>query len=237
LTASQIAEKAGIAVVYGDTDSLFLSYEKTKVVKLEEEIKRDLKLDVEVGETYRRIFFTEAKKRYAGLRQDGSLDIVGLEVIRGDWAEVAKRVQENVLEIILKETYPKKAVDYVRSVITDLRHRKVPLHDLIIWKTLTKTPDQYAIKSPHVEAAKMLKEKGWRLTSGDKVGYVILEGKGRLYNRVKPYVWAKSEEVDVDYYITNQVLPAASRILSFFNVTEAELLKETEEIRSLMDYV
>ena len=237
LTASQMAEKSGMVVVYGDTDSLFISYEKTKVAKLEEEIKCDLKLDVEVGETYQRIFFTEAKKRYAGLRQDGSLDIVGLEVIRGDWAEVAKRVQEHVLEIILKETYPKKAVDYVRSVITDLRHRKVPLHDLIIWKTLTKTPEQYAIKAAHVEAAKMLKEKGWLLTRGDKVGYVILEGKGRLYNRVKPYIWAKSEEVDVDYYITNQVLPAASRILSFFNITETELLKETEEIRSLMDYV
>ena len=240
LTASQMAEKAEIQVVYGDTDSLFLSYDQTKVQKLEEEIRRDLKLDVEVGEVYKRIFFTEAKKRYAGLRQDGSLDIVGLEVIRGDWAEVAKKVQEHVLEIILNEPSPKRAIDYVRSVIEDLKHRKVPLHDLIIWKTLTKSPEDYAIKAPHVEAAKMLKEKGWRLTGGDKVGYVILTGQGRLYNRVKPYVFAKLEEIDVEYYITNQVLPAASRILSFFNVTEAELLKETketQEIRSLMDYV
>ncbi|MCL4430140.1 MAG: DNA polymerase II [Chloroflexi bacterium] len=240
LTASQMAEKAGIQVVYGDTDSLFLSYDQAKVAQLEKEIERDLKLEVEVGEVYRRLFFTEAKKRYAGLRQDGSLDIVGLEVIRGDWAEVAKQVQEHVLEIILKESSPKKAVVYVRSVIADLKHRKVPLHHLIIWKTLTKAPDEYAIKAPHVEAAKMLKEKGWRLTGGDKVGYVVLAGKGRLYNRVKPYVFAKTEEVDVDYYITNQVLPAAARILMFFDVTEAELLKETketEEIRSLMDYV
>jgi DNA polymerase I len=237
LTASQMAEKAGITVVYGDTDSLFLNYDQTKVANLEDEIKRELKLDVEVGDVYMRIFFTEAKKRYAGLRQDGSLDIVGLEVIRGDWAQVAKNVQEHVLEIILKEQSPKKAVDYVRSVIADLKHRKIPLRDLIIWKTLTKAPDDYAIKAPHVEAAKLLKEKGWRLTGGDKVGYVILEGKGRLYSRVKPYVFAKIDEVDVDYYITNQVLPAASRILAFFDVTEAELLKETEEIRSLMDYV
>jgi DNA polymerase, archaea type len=240
LTASQMAEKAEIQVVYGDTDSLFLSYDQTKVQKLEEEIKRDLKLDVEVGEVYKRIFFTEAKKRYAGLRLDGSLDIVGLEVIRGDWAEVAKKVQEHVLEIILNEPSPKRAIDYVRSVIEDLKHRKVPLHDLIIWKTLTKSPEDYAIKAPHVEAAKMLKEKGWRLTGGDKVGYVILTGQGRLYNRVKPYVFTRLEEIDVEYYITNQVLPAASRILSFFKVTEAELLKETketQEIRSLMDYV
>ena len=240
LTASQMAEKEGIAVVYGDTDSLFLSYDQAQVAKLEEEIKHDLKLDVEVGEVYKRIFFTEAKKRYAGLRQDGSLDIVGLEVIRGDWAEVAKKVQERVLEIILNEQSAKNAVAYVRSIITELKQRKIPLHDLIIWKTLTKAPDEYAIKAPHVEAARMLKEKGWRLTGGDKVGYVILMGKGRLYNRVKPYVFAKSGEIDVDYYITNQVLPAASRILAFFDITEAELLKETEETqakRSLMDYV
>ncbi len=240
LTASQMAEKAEIEVIYGDTDSLFLKYNKAKVAKLEDEIKSELKLDVEVGEVYRRVFFTEAKKRYAGLRQDGSLDIVGLEVIRGDWAEVAKKVQEHVLEIILNEPSPKNATDYVRLVIADLKHRRVPLHDLIIWKTLTKPPEDYAIKAPHVEAAKMLREKGWRLTGGDKVGYVILEGKGRLYNRVKPYVFANIDEVDVDYYITNQVLPAAARILSFFEVTEEDLLKEskeTEEIRSLMDYV
>jgi DNA polymerase, archaea type len=237
LTATNMAEKAGVQVVYGDTDSLFLNYDETKILKLEKEIKLELKLDVEVGEVYKRIFFTEAKKRYAGLRQDGSLDIVGLEVIRGDWAEVAKKVQEHVLEIILKEQSPKKAIDYVRSVIADLKHRKVPLHNLIIWKTLTKAPEDYAIKTPHVEAAKMLKEKGWRLTSGDKVGYVILEGKGRLYSRVKPYIFAKYNEIDVDYYITHQVLPAATRILMFFEVSEAELLKETEESKSLMEYV
>jgi len=72
------------------------------------------------------------------------------------------------------------------------------------------------------------------------VGYVILEGKGRLYSRVKPYVFAKNEEVNVNYYIANQVLPAAARILAFFDETKAELLKETketEEVRSLMDYV
>ncbi|HKM60089.1 MAG TPA: DNA polymerase domain-containing protein, partial [Candidatus Bathyarchaeia archaeon] len=171
---------------------------------------------------------------------DGTLDIVGLEVIRGDWAEVAKKVQEHVLEIILKEQSPAKAIDYVRTVVEELKQRKVPFHDLIIWKTLTKPPEQYAIKAPHVEAAKMLKEKGWRLTGGDKVGFVILAGKGRFYNRVKPYVFAKYDEVDVDYYVTNQVVPAAARILSFFGITEKELIsekKESEESRSLTDYL
>jgi len=240
LSATRLAEDKSLAVIYGDTDSLFLTNDEKKLLGLKAEIKEKLGLEVEVSEVYKRIFFTEAKKRYAGLRLDGTLDIVGLEVMRGDWAEVAKKVQEHVLEIILKEQSPVKAVDYVRTVIAELRQRKVPLHELIIWKTLTKPPEQYAIRAPHVEAAKMLKEKGWRLTGGDKVGFVILAGKGRFYSRVKPYIFAKYDEVDVDYYVTNQVVPAAARILGFFGVTEKELVsekKESEESRSLTGYL
>jgi DNA polymerase I len=240
LSATRLAEEKGLAIIYGDTDSLFLANNEKKLLELKDEIKEKLGLEVEVGEVYKRIFFTEAKKRYAGLRLDGTLDIVGLEVMRGDWAEVAKKVQEHVLEIILKEQSPLKAVNYVHNVIEELRQRKVLLHDLIIWKTLTKPPEHYAIKTPHVEAAKMLKEKGWRLTGGDKVGYVILIGQGRFYSRVKPYVFANYDDVDVDYYVTNQVVPAAARILGFFGVTEKELIsqkKETKETRSLTDYL
>jgi DNA polymerase I len=240
LTAEKIAKTAGIKVVYGDTDSLFISYDKSKAEKLQKHVESELKLEVEIGEIYRRIFFTEAKKRYAGLRRDGSLDIVGLEVIRGDWANIAKRVQEHVLEIILSESSAQKALGYVRDTVKALKQRKVPFNDLIIWKTLTKAPQDYNIKAPHVEVAKMLIEKGWRLSSGDKVGYVILKGKGRLYSRVKPYVFADYEDVDVDYYVTNQVLPSALRILEFFNITQEEIIKKETaktEKGSLMDYV
>jgi DNA polymerase I len=241
LSAARLVEGKGLTIIYGDTDSLFLTYDEKKILELRKEIGAELGLEVEVSEVYRRIFFTEAKKRYAGLRADGSLDIVGLEVIRGDWAQVAKDVQENVLGIVLKEQSPGKAVDYVHKVVEELKQRKVPFRDLIIWKTLTKPPEEYAVRAAHVEAAKMLKEKGWRLAGGDKVGYVILAGKGRFYSRVKPYVFANYDEVDVDYYITNQVVPAAARVLESFGVTEEELVKadkkETEGTKSLMDYV
>jgi len=240
LASIKMAEKAGLSVIYGDTDSIFINYDKIKVFNLEQDIKRELKLNTEVAKVYKRILFTTAKKRYAGLQQDGNLDIVGLEVIRGDWAGVAKRVQEQVLEIILNEQSSKKAIDYLRSVIVALKNRKVPFNELIMWKSLTKTPEAYTNRAPHVEAAKKLREKGLCLTGGDKVGYVILKGKGRLYNRVKPYIFANYNEIDVDYYINNQVLPAVTRILAFLNLNEAELLKEvkeTEKIRNLMDYV
>ena len=76
------------------------------------------------------------------------------------------------------------------------------------------------MNAPHVQAAKMLINSGWDLGVGDKVGYVVTRGMGELYERVKPYVFASYDEVDKEYYISNQVVPAALRILSMLNIDE-----------------
>jgi DNA polymerase I len=239
LTTIEIAKKWGLKVVYGDTDSIFIRHEPDKVEKFSREIEEKLGLEIKPDKIYVRIFFTEAKKRYAGLLPDERLDVVGLEVIRGDWAVVAKKVQEKVLEIILKEQSPKKAAKFVQQFIYELKQKRVPYRDLIIWKTLTKPAEEYEVRAPHVEAAKMLAEKGWKLTVGDKVGYVVVAGSGRLYERVKPYMFASYDEVDIEYYITKQVAPAAVRVLECFGITEEQLLTSTveeKEVRKLTDF-
>jgi len=78
-----------------------------------------------------------------------------------------------------------------------------------------------------VEAARMLMQEGWELILGDKVGYVITKGEGKLYERAKPYNLASYDEVDLDYYVEKQVIPAALRILKQFGVTEREILPPT----------
>jgi len=240
LNAIDMAKKEGLKVVYGDTDSIFLKHEPEKIEKLSEEIEEKLGLEIKPDKVYVRIFFTEAKKRYAGLLPDGQLDIVGLEVIRGDWAVVAKKVQEKVLEIVLKEESPKKAARFVQQFIYELRQRRVPYRDLIIWKTLTKPIEEYEVKASHVEAAKMLMEKGWRLAVGDKVGYVVVVGAGRLYERVKPHAFASYDEVDIEYYVSKQVAPAAARVLESFGITEEQILTpkmEERETRRITDFL
>ena len=239
LNSVKMAEKEGLKIIYGDTDSIFLENRPEKLEKLSKEIRATLGLEVNPDEVYVRIFFTEAKKRYAGLLSDGRLDIVGLEVVRGDWAEVAKKVQERVLEIILKEQSPKKAAAFVEQFVYELRQKRVPFRDLVIWKTLTKPAKEYEVKASHVEAAKMLEAKGWKLGVGDKVGYVVVVGAGRLYERVKPYLFASYDEVDVEYYVSKQVVPAAARVLESFGITEEQLLKSgmhEKETRSLTDF-
>lgn len=227
----ETAKELGLDIVYGDTDSLFIKYDPQKIETLVQRIREQLGLEIRPEKIYKRILFTEAKKRYCGLLPDGSLDNVGLEVVRGDWANVAKITQERVLELILKEKSVEKAVEFVKSLIKDLREHKIPYRDLIIWKTLTRPVEKYKVNAPHVEAARILKRLGWDLTVGDQVGYVITQGSGRLYERVKPYVLASYGEIDIEYYIKKQIAPAALRILSMFGVKEKDILSSVQKAR------
>ncbi|MBS7632519.1 DNA polymerase II, partial [Candidatus Bathyarchaeota archaeon] len=235
----EIARKTGLKVIYGDTDSIFVKNEPQKICWIMAEIAQKLGLEIKLDKVYTRVFFTEAKKRYAGLLPEGQLEIVGLEVIRGDWATIARNVQEKVLETVLKDNSPEKAVKIVQLFIRKLRQKQCPYRDLVIWKTLTKPAEEYAVKTSHVEAAKMLRKAGWELTVGDKVGYVVVTGSGRLYERVKPHVFASYDEVDVEYYVNRQVVPAAVRILESFGITEEQLLESKtvqKETRSLTEF-
>lgn len=233
----KIAEGLSLKVIYGDTDSIFIKYEPEKVKDLFKIIEGELGLEIKPDKIYTRILFTEAKKRYCGLLPDGRLDTVGLEAVRGDWANVAKKIQEKILEIILRERSVKKAVEYVHKYIRDLRAKKIPYRDLIIWKTLTKPLEEYEVRAPHVEAAKLLQKEGWALTVGDKIGYVITIGSGRLYERAKPHTLASYDEIDVEYYVMKQIIPATLRILSLFGIKKQDLLpSQPAEPQTLLEF-
>jgi len=238
MSSIEMARNLGLEVVYGDTDSIFIKHDPGKVKILTKRIEKELGLEIEPEKVYQRILFTEAKKRYCGLLPDGTLDTVGLEVVRGDWANVAKYTQGRVLELVLKQRSPTRATDFVRTFIADIRERRVPYRDLVVWKTLTKPVEKYKVNAPHVQAARILKKEGWALTVGDKVGYVIIQGSGRMYERAQPYAMVSKEEVDTEYYVRKQVVPVALRILSMFGVKEEDLLapKPAEKAKTLVDF-
>ncbi len=223
LKAIKKARELGLEVIYGDTDSLFVKYDKEKVQKLIEWIEKELGFEVKIDKIYEKVFFTEAKKRYAGLLKDGRIDIVGFEAVRGDWAEISKEVQSKVIELILKEGDIKEAIEYVRKVIKDLKEGRVPLEKLIIWKTLEKELSEYKAELPHVVAARRAVAKGYKVRKGEKIGYIIVRGGGRLSSRAWPWFAVKKNDVDVNYYIEHQVIPSALRVLGYFGVSEAAL--------------
>jgi len=233
----KLAQDMGLRVIYGDTDSIFVKYDKDKVDRLIKVIRDKLGLVIKPDKIYVRAFFTGAKKRYCGLLPDGRIDVVGLEAVRGDWSELAKEVQEKIIEIILKENSVDKAIEYVNDVVNKLKRGEIPMSKLIIWKTVTKRLEEYEVKAPHVTAAKKLLSAGYMLTTGDKVGYLVTnKGGPSLADRAEPYVFVKDySEIDVDYYINKQVVPAAMRILSYFGVREEQLVSARRQ-RSLLEF-
>jgi len=219
-----IAKNLGLKVLYGDTDSLFVQYEEKLVNHFIKDIDKNLGLEINLGQLYKRILFTEAKKKYAGLLDDGELDVVGMEAIRGDWSNLARNVQNEVLKLVLQDGNPLRARSYVTSLIKDLESAKVPKSSLVIWKTLTKRPDEYEVNAPHVEVARKMAKEGWPVTVGDKVGFIITKKPGKLYQKAEPHFKVLMDQVDYEYYVHNQIIPAATRVLEVFGIAEKDLL-------------
>jgi len=225
-----LAKSLGLKVLYGDTDSLFVEYNEKLVSQFIKEIDKNLGLEINLGQLYTRILFTEAKKKYAGLMDDGELDVVGMEAIRGDWSNLARNVQNEVLRLVLEDANPTRAKSYVTNLIKDLESAKVPKPSLVIWKTLTKRPDEYEVNAPHVEVARKMAKEGWSVSVGDKVGFIITKKPGKLYQKAEPHFKVSMEQVDYDYYVNNQIVPAAARVLEVFGIAEKDLVGTSGQV-------
>ena len=138
---------------------------------------------------------------------------------------------------MLKTGDVNKAIEYVRRLVAELRSGKVPVEKLVIWKTLSKRLDEYEAEAPHVVAAKRMIEAGYKVQVGEKIGYVIVKGSGRVSSRAWPYFMVKPEQVDVDYYIDHQIVPAAMRILGYFGISEKQLKAAASGQRTLFDFL
>ena len=247
-TSASIAESMGFQVLYGDTDSIFVKKDgmgledlKKEVEKLLEKLSAELPIQIEVDEYYKTIFFVE-KKRYAGYAENGRIIVKGLEVRRGDWCELAKKVQRDVIGIILKEKNIDKAVSLVKDVIAGIKRGEVKLEDYVIYKSLTRKPSKYESVQAHVKAAMKAEKHGLQYAVGSKVGYVVTKGAGNVGDRAYPADLIESFDgevivgadgnvyrLDKEYYINNQIIPSVMRILERFGYTDSFITGRAEQ--------
>lgn len=226
-------------VIYGDTDSAFLKPKEGKEKTFKKDIENFLKkmnksllgiVELNLQGFYKRGIFIPrglikgtAKKRYALLDEEGKILIRGLETVRKDWCNLAKDLQRKVLEFVLKKEDIKEAVNYTKKIIEDLKKKRVKLKDLIIYEQLTKAIEDYKSLSPHLACAKKMKEKGEEVEPGTIIMFVISKKGDTISEKAIPVEWANLSDIDTDYYIHHQIIPAALRILSVFGVKEEDL--------------
>jgi len=132
-------------------------------------------------------------------------------------SKYARQTQQDILKICLIEENVDKAFEYLNERIKALQENKYELRELVVYEQLSKPISEYKLISPHVMAAKRLFEKGIPVGEGSVIGYVIQKGSGSISERAYPVELADSSKLDINYYIENQVIPVAMRILKAFN--------------------
>jgi len=221
------AERMGYAVLYGDTDSLFVAAGVTEAGEarargetLATTLTRDLaehirgayglrsRLDLEFQRLYLRLFLPAvrhgtagARKRYAGLVEEAGREEVvftGMEIVRRDWTELSKIFQRGLFERVFHD----REVDaFIREFIEDLRAGRHDEH-LVYRKALRKEVSEYTTTTPpHVKAARMMHGKPGRL-----IEYVM------TVNGPEPAA-SRTGAFDYPHYMDKQIRPVAEAVL------------------------
>jgi DNA polymerase-2 len=225
--AADAVRARGHRVIYGDTDSLFVDTGELDTARAEagaealraaigrdvaaaltREFGCDSYLQLEFEKVYARFLMPEvrggaggSKKRYAGLVGD-TLELVGLEAVRRDWSEVARRFQR---ELLTRVFHDEPVADFVRTFVADLlagRHDE----ELAYRKAIRKPLAAYTKTTPpHVKAAR--KQAG---PAGRIVTYVMTQaGPEALGETTAP--------PDYEHYVTQQLRPIADAVLRFLD--------------------
>ena len=237
-----IAQNKGFKVIYADTDSIFLELKnktRSDALAFAAEINQQLPsfMELEFEGFYPKGIFVAtkekdtagAKKKYALLSENGEIVVKGFETVRRNWSQIAKELQMEVLKIILKESNPEKAKEYVRKIIALLKEGKIPNELLVIRIQLQKEVSDYASIAPHVAIAKKLQSAGYQIGPGSMIKYIIKRGKGLVRERAVLPEQLEQGGYDAEYYIQHQIIPAVERIFEVFGIKKENLLEQSQK--------
>jgi DNA polymerase-2 len=227
-----LIEERGFAVIYGDTDSLFVHVDGRTADESEatgRALAADLNahwrdtlqarhriasaLEVEFERNFVRFLMPTmrhstkgSKKRYAGLirtAEGEKVVIKGLEAARTDWTPLARRFQRELLDRVFQDQ-PWR--DWILRLASELRAGRLD-HELVYRKRLRRALADYTKNvPPHVQAARKLdrpvKEIRYVITPSGPEPAELPHG-----------------ELDHEHYLQKQLAPAANSILPFLGTT------------------
>ena len=183
-----IAEKLGLTVIYGDTDSLMLNTGCDTVESAKEQGMKVLRainkeyhaLEIDLEAVFNRLLLLK-KKNYACLNaESGKREVKGLHIVRRDWCDLSKEAGSFVLDQLLttsvsRDEVPERIYTYLTDLTARMRAGTVPVEKYGITKLLSKDPAQYgdAKSQPHAQAALRFRAEGGKVGVGDFITYII----------------------------------------------------------------
>jgi DNA polymerase-2 len=234
-----LIEAEGYSVIYGDTDSVFVSLAEKLSDRQADEIGNflvdkinthwqqtlqhdygiDCFLEMEYETHFRRFFMPTqrgsdkgTKKRYAGLVDDDGRERMifkGLETVRTDWTPLAREFQKTLYDMIFHE---QPYEDYIRQVVDELNSGRRD-EQLVYRKRLRQKLSDYQKNIPPHARAALRAEQYFR--------------ENNLPSRYRKQGWieyvmtingpetleCRQSPLDYQHYIDKQLAPIADNIL------------------------
>ena len=234
--------KTNAEYVYGDTDSVFFTFNLMEVDGTPIRGKRALELTIilaqEAGELassflkgphdleYEKTFMPFcllSKKRYVGMLYETDpkkcyRKSMGIVLKRRDNAPIVKDVYGGVIDILMKGEGMPKAIEFTEQSLEQLIEKKVPINKLVITKSLRsgyKNPQQIAHK---VLADRIgVREPGNKPAPGSRIAfaYIVNPTAKKQGEKIETpeYIHRANCKLDYGHYITNQIMKPLSQVL------------------------
>ena len=236
--------KSNAEYIYGDTDSVFFTFNFTtlegeKIVG-KQALEMTIDLAQEAGELasqflkkphdleYEKTFMPFcllSKKRYVGMLYEtdpdkGKRKSMGIVLKRRDNAPIVKDVYGGIIDILMKDQNIEKAADYLKECLQNIIDEKYPLEKLIISKSLRsnyKNPAQIAHK---VLADRMgERDPGNKPSNGDRIPYVYINTKNKNAlqgDKIEHPEYIRKNKIKPNYtfYITNQIMKPVQQVFA-----------------------
>ena len=187
-------EYNGIAVIYSDTDSVFIKM-KNKNINDIKQITKEINKSfddfvkqfnitehlfvLEFEKVYKKILFTKAKKRYAGKlvwkdgKENNDLNIMGFSTKRSDCPQIARDFEKELFNLILTGADKKDILKHISNFKKEIRTCDPSLIGLPIG--ISKSISSYTNMPIHIRAANNSnKLHNTNFSENDKIKYIYV---------------------------------------------------------------
>lgn len=250
-------ERWGAEVVYGDTDSLFVSLKgrtRDEAFKIGKEVAdevtrrnpRPVKLKFE--KVYHPCVLL-AKKRYVGFKyehpdqKEPEFDAKGIETVRRDGTPAEQKIEETALKILFRNQDLSEVKRYFQKQCHKIMTGRVSIQDFLFAKEVKL--GTYSDKGPPPPGAliatkRMLRDPRMEPQYGERVPYVIVSGApgARLIDRcMEPerLLTDQSLELDAEYYISKNLIPPLERIFNLVGANVRAWYDEMPKVQRVRD--